>query len=81
MSNFIRLIKLMITRPEHFFSCLIALLTMLINELRKIFYDLIEFLNDEETAQFIEDNIIAFLDDAEEGCWMQLQDWELMNDD
>lgn len=81
MSNFIRLIKLMITHPEHFFSCLIALLTMLINELRKIFYDLIEFLNDEETAQFIEDNIIAFLDDAEEGCWMQLRDWELMNDD
>jgi len=81
MSNFIRLIKLMIMQPEHFFSCLIALLAMLINALRNTFYDLIEFLNDEESAQFIEDYIIAFLDDAEEGCFMQLQDWELMNDD
>jgi hypothetical protein len=80
MNAFIRLIKLMITRPEHFVSCLIAMLAMLINQLRDFFYDLIEFFNDEEIGEFIENCVIVFLDDAEEGCFMQLKDWELMDE-
>lgn len=70
----------MIAQPEHLFSCSIALLTIFIDALRNIFYDLIGFLNDEESAQFIENYIIAFLDDAEEGCFVQLKDWEMMNE-